>query len=126
MLPFILAGGLSLLLAAADHVGADGAAALTPPATGQTVAARIPADAFPSPEMAEQFAAYLAWTKAQGLSRLVAFEHPDRDRAHLSPNLVGGTRLPTSEMAREFAAYLRWTRDQGLSPYHAFSVSNFD
>jgi hypothetical protein len=127
MLPSILAGGLSLLLAAADQVGADvSAPAPMSAATAQAPVTRIPPAAFPTEEMAEQFAAYLAWTKAQGLSRLVAFEQPAPDRAHLSPNLVGGTRLPTPEMSRQFAAYLRWTREQGLSAYHAFQVSDFD
>lgn len=127
MFPSLVAGGFSLLLAASNQVGADATAvAQTPPAPEATLSQGIPQDAFPTPEMAEQFEAYLAWTKAQGLSRLAAFEEPDANRIHLSPNLSAEPRFPTPEMAEQFADYLRWTREQRLGRFHAFKVSTFD
>lgn len=127
MFPSLVAGGLSVLLAASDQVGADGTAiAQTPPSAGVAVSQGIPENAFPTQEMAAQFEAYLAWTKARGLSRLAAFQEPDADRIHLSPNLAAEPRFPTPEMAEQFAEYLRWTREQDLGRFHAFKVSSFD
>jgi hypothetical protein len=82
-------------------------------------------DAFPSAAMAEQFEAYLAWTKAEGLSRLAVFEALQRD-GQGTPELSAQPLLPTAAMQAEFDAYLAWTQEQGLSPFHAFKVTDFD
>lgn len=127
MFPSLIAGGLSLLLSSVDHAAAENLASaapqVSPPAAARVA---IPHDAFPTPEMAEQFAAYLAWTKAEGLSRLAAFEQLEHGDVHLSPNLMPSAGLPTPEMAEQFEAYLRWTREERLGRFHAFMVSNFD
>lgn len=75
---------------------------------------------FPTQAMATEFAAYLRWTKAEGLSRLAAF------KALADPAYAGGVELPTEQMAEQFRAYLDWTERQGLSRFHAFNVTNFD
>jgi hypothetical protein len=76
--------------------------------------------------MAEQFRAYLTWTKQQGLSRLAVFETLDPRQSHRSPNLSVQQTLPTPEMQAQFEAYLSWTRREGLSPFYAFSMVDFD
>ncbi len=75
---------------------------------------------FPSQAMEEEFAAYLRWTKMQGLSRLVAFE-----------SMIGGGSsaeipLPDRRMEEQFGAYMRWVDEQGLSPFSAFMATDFD
>jgi hypothetical protein len=126
MFPSLVAGGLTLLMASVDPVSAERfVEAQEPPATAAS-AIQVPADAFPSATMAEQFEAYLAWTKAEGLSRLVAFESLPADEIHHSPDLSGQMRLPSAEMAEQFDAYLRWTQEEGLGRFHAFQVSQFD
>ena len=76
--------------------------------------------------MVEQFAAYLAWTKAQGLSRLVVFEDLEQGDGPRPPDQRAEPQLPTAAMRAQFDAYLAWTRAQGLSPFHAFKVTDFD
>jgi hypothetical protein len=73
-------------------------------------------DGFPSQEMANQFNEYLAWTKAQGLSRLVAFE----------PRAGAADVLPNPAMRDTFEEYLKWAVETGRGPYYAFTVRNFD
>jgi hypothetical protein len=127
MYPTILAGGLTLMLAAADDVRAENARVAQPqPSPVAVTRPSVPVEQFQTPEMAEQFAAYLEWAKAQGLSRLVALERLDGDRLHLSPHLSAEPGLPTPEMVEQFDAYLRWTREQGLGRFHAFKVTDFD
>jgi hypothetical protein len=127
MFPSIIAGGFSLLLASAGDVTAHQVAEVQPPPAAVVASSpQIPLDAFPTKEMAEQFAAYLAWTKAQGLSRLAAFESLPAEQVHFSPNLSAQRSLPTPEMAEQFNAYLSWTRSEGLSRFHAFQVSDFN
>jgi hypothetical protein len=133
MFQTLIAGGLGLLLSsagqvAADHVAADVAAehlagAAAPSAVSRAV---IPVDALPTPAMARQFAAYLAWTKREGLSRLAAFERLADPEIHASRDLAVSAGLPTAAMTEQFEAYLRWTREQDLGRFHAFNVSSFD
>jgi hypothetical protein len=136
MLPTVITAGMTLLLLAAGDLAAGRAAdpgQTEPPAAavaeptslspGPTVHAK---DAFPSPAMFEQFAAYLAWTKAQGLSRLAVFESLERGEGPRSSDQPAQPQLPTVAMQAQFDAYLAWTRAQGLSPFHAFKVTDFD
>jgi hypothetical protein len=127
MIPFIVAGALTLLSVSVESIAAEGV--FETQQTGEPDVAAcidIPSDAFPSPEMAEHFAEYLAWTKAEGLSRLVAFERLPADQVHASSYLSIERRLPTPEMAEQFDAYLRWVKEQGHGRFHAFRVSQFD
>jgi hypothetical protein len=71
---------------------------------------------FQTRDMEAQFDAYLAWTKAQGLSRLVAFE----------PRAGAADVLPNAAMRDAFEDYLKWAVGTGRSPYYAFTVKNFD
>ncbi len=75
---------------------------------------------FPSQAMEEEFMSYMRWVKAQGTSRLVAFE--SRIDGDASVNDV----LPSQEMAEQFTAYLRWVDEEGLSPFYAFMASDLD
>jgi hypothetical protein len=72
--------------------------------------------AFPTQAMEDQFLSYLAWTKAQGLSRLVAFE----------PRSGAADALPNEAMRAAFEDYLVWTTRNGTGHFYAFSVTNFD
>jgi len=136
MLPTLMTAGMTLLLLAAGDLAAGRAAdpeqtaprtaAIAEPTSlspGPTIHAK---DAFPSAEMVEQFAAYLAWTKAQGLSRLVVFEGLEQGDGPRPPDQRAEPQLPTAAMRAQFDAYLAWTRAQGLSPFHAFKVTDFD
>ena len=69
---------------------------------------------FPSQAMEDEFAAYLAWTKAQGLNRLSAFE------SVIDEGASSGYRFPTPSMEEQFSAYMRWVEAEGLSPFYAF------
>lgn len=71
---------------------------------------------FPSKEMEDRFNDYLAWTKAQGLSRLVAFE----------PRAGAADVLPDPAMRDVFDDYLKWAVETGHGPYYAFTLRNFD
>ncbi len=68
-------------------------------------------------EMEDQFAAYLQWTKDQGLPRLVAFE------SIIDGGAESGHQLPTPAMAQQFSAYMRWVASEGLSPFYAFMAT---
>ena len=56
--------------------------------------------------MEDQFLTYLAWTKAQGLSRLVAFE----------PRTGAADVLPNEAMRAAFEDYLVWTTRNEYRP----------
>ncbi len=135
--PTLIAGGFGLAMLAAGNLAAtDTGYASAPQAplspTVVDVAELRSLDAgsnpFPSQTMAEQFADYLAWTKAQGLSRLAAFEALMDQADQASSNRITGrtTELPNQQMVEQFEAYLRWTEAQQLSPFYAFKVTNFD
>jgi hypothetical protein len=122
-----MAGGFSLLMFAAGDVAAHDqpvSSALDPvtPVVSVAELRRVESESnpFPTRAMAQQFADYLAWTKAQGLSRLAVFETLSGDR------ISGDVELPSEEMREQFNAYLRWTELRGLSRYYAFNVTNFD
>jgi hypothetical protein len=53
---------------------------------------------FPSQEMEDQFAAYLQWTKDQGLPRFAAFE------SIIDAGSEPGLQFPTPAMAQQFSA----------------------
>jgi len=72
---------------------------------------------FPTQEMEDQFAAYLQWTKDQGLPRLAAFE------SIIDGGAESGYQLPTPAMAQQFSAYMRWVTSEGLSPFYAFMAT---
>ncbi len=71
---------------------------------------------FPTQEMEDQFNAYLAWTKEQGLSRLAAYE----------PRTGAEDVLPNEAMRDAFEGYLRWAVETGRGRFYAFTVKNFD
>lgn len=75
---------------------------------------------FPSQAMEEEFAAYLRWTKDEGISRLVAFE------SLIGAGSTAEVRLSSERMEGQFEAYLRWVEEQDLSPFYAFTASDFD
>jgi hypothetical protein len=125
--PTLMAGGFSLLMFAAGDAAAidqpvSSALDQVTPVVDVADLRRVDpkSNPFPTQAMAQQFADYLAWTKAQGLSRLVVFEALSDDQA------IGAARLPSEEMTKQFEAYLRWTELHGLSRYYAFNVTNFD
>jgi hypothetical protein len=89
------------------------------------VTPHIPADVFPTAAMAEQFSAYLAWTKSRGLSRLAAFERLEQQVPGPMAD-DSATGLLSPEMSEQFAAYLRWTEEQGLGRFYAFKSVDFD
>lgn len=133
----LVAGGFGLAMLAASNLAATetgySSAPLTPlsPAVVDVAELRsldAGSNPFPSQAMAEQFADYLAWTKAQGLSRLAAFEAlmDQADQATSSARSGRPAELPNQQMAEQFEAYLRWTEEQRLSPFYAFKVTNFD
>jgi len=72
---------------------------------------------FPTQEMEDQFAAYLQWTKDQGLPRLAAFE------SIIDGGAESGYQFPTPSMAQQFSAYMRWVASEGLSPFYAFMAT---
>jgi hypothetical protein len=125
--PTLVAGGFSLLMTSASNVAAEQVALAEADQPTVSVTEHVVSEqVFPSDEMAEQFAAYLAWTKEQGLSRLVAFETLRPEQIHLSPNLSAQRPLPTPEMAEQFHAYLKWTREKNLGRFYAFQANDFD
>jgi hypothetical protein len=114
--PTLIAGAIILGLFAAGPRAAE-----TPIAAGNDLEPAINGQVshrgiFPSQEMEDQFSAYLAWTKAQGLSRLVAYE----------PRPGVEDVLPNEGMRQAFEDYLQWAvrTDRGL--YYAFTTRNFD
>ena len=71
---------------------------------------------FPTREIEDQFNDYLAWTKAQGLSRLVAYE----------PRAGAEDVLPNEGMRQAFEDYLKWAVETDRGLYYAFTTRNFD
>jgi predicted YcjX-like family ATPase len=127
LFPTLVAGGFSFLMAVASDVAAEQIALAEADQAVPSVTQPAGVDrALPSVEMAEQFDAYLAWTKEQGLSRLAAFETLSPEQIHRSPNLSGQFPLPTAVMTEQFNAYLQWTREQNLGRFYAFQTRDFD
>jgi hypothetical protein len=85
---------------------------LEPAINGQVSASGL----FPTQEMEDQFNDYLAWTKAQGLSRLVAYE----------PRGGAEDVLPNEGMRQAFEDYLQWAVETDRGIYYAFTTRNFD
>jgi hypothetical protein len=110
----LIAGAIALTLFAAGPHAAEifAPAAVEPTANGEVSAS----GAFPTQAMEDQFLTYLAWTKVQGLSRLVAFE----------PRTGAADILPSAAMRAAFEDYLMWTTRNGTGHFYAFSVTNFD
>ncbi|HSQ07831.1 MAG TPA: hypothetical protein VLM84_09095 [Chromatiaceae bacterium] len=110
----LIVGAIALTLFAAGPRAAEIFApkGSTPVATNEVSAS----GAFPTQAMEDQFLAYLAWTKAQGLSRLVAFE----------PRTGAADVLPNEAMRAAFEDYLVWTTRNETGNFYAFSVTNFD
>jgi hypothetical protein len=117
MLKSILTGAaVALTLLAAGPRAAETAAAATDQlhfAGNGQVSASGP---FPNQEMEDQFAAYLAWTKVEGLSRLVAYE----------PRTTADEILPNAAMRDAFEDYLKWAVATGRGRFYAFNTRNFD
>lgn len=128
MFPTLIAGGFSVLMMSAGHALANNAdqpaSELEAPTT--LFAPEIAPDTFPTDAMAEQFRAYLAWTKARGLSRLAAFEQLHRAGVDATPEQAMAAQLPSREMAEQFAAYLKWTQERELGKFYAFKAVDFD
>ncbi len=131
--PTLIAGGFSLALLAAGNLAATETGYLPAPSlptsTSVVTATELrriddASNPFPTKVMAEQFADYLAWTKAQGLSRLAVFEAlRDTEKGEFATEVLP---FPSEQMAEQFEAYMRWTEEQQISPFYAFKVTNFD
>ena len=110
----LIVGALALTLFSA---GPRSAEIYTPAGLDAATNSEVSASgAFPTQAMEDQFLSYLAWTKAQGLSRLVAFE----------PRTGAADVLPNEAMRATFEDYLVWTTRKGTGHFYAFSVTNFD
>ncbi len=129
----LIAGGFSLALLAAGNLAATETGYLSaeplPTASSVVTSAELrqvdaASNPFPTKEMATQFADYLAWTKAKGLSRLAAFEALREIEQGKAASEV--LPFPSQQMAEQFETYLRWTEEQKVSPFYAFKVTNFD
>ncbi len=110
----LIVGAVALALFAAEPQADQ-----TSVSTTETMVAMVSPEVtgeFPTAEMEAQFNAYLAWTKTQGLSRLVAYE----------PRTGAADVLPNADMRDAFEDYLTWAVKSGRSPYHAFTVKSFD
>jgi hypothetical protein len=119
-----IAGGLALLLintspqaAALDETNPRN---LEPAQNGEVSATGL----FPTQAMEDAFHDYLAWTKAEGLSRLAAFEAVDRDFPEGEGSMSG--RFPNQEMEEQFKEYLAWTTEGKTNLFYAFRVVDFD
>jgi hypothetical protein len=105
--------------------------------TGPATSAELPAEAkldlepaingavsanglFPTQPMEREFAAYLDWTKDQGLSRLAAFE------TRVDGHACASGPVANARMKEQFADYMRWVDDREVSPFYAFMVTDFD
>jgi len=112
----LIVGAIALTLFATGPRAAAPAGAnpneLEPAINGQVSASGL----FPSQEIEDQFNAYLAWTKAQGLSRLVAYE----------PRTGAEEVLPNQAMRQAFEDYLKWAVESDRGIYYAFTTRNFD
>jgi hypothetical protein len=105
---------LTLLVIGPRAAEAAGSSAntLEPAINGQVSASGL----FPTQEIEDQFNDYLAWTKAAGLSRLVAYE----------PRAGGEDVLPDQRMRQAFEDYLTWAVETDRGLYYAFTTRNFD
>jgi len=114
--PTLIAGAIALSLFALGPRAAEnatrGANDLEPAINGQVSRSGT----FPTQEMEDQFDAYLAWTKAQGLSRLAAYE----------PRTSAQDVLPTPAMRDAFEDYLQWAVRSDRGIYYAFRSRSFD
>ena len=110
----LIVGAIALTLFVAGPRAAEiiAPAGLEPAANSEVSAS----GAFPTQAMEDQFLTYLAWTKAQGLSRLVAFE----------PRTGAADVLPNEAMRAAFEDYLMWTTRNEMGRFYAISVTNFD
>jgi hypothetical protein len=82
---------------------------------------------FPTQPMEDAFVAYLDWTKAEGLSRLTAFESNEANLARaLSGEASASGRFPSQAMEDQFKDYLAWTDDTDAGLFYAFRVTDFD
>lgn len=114
--PTLIAGAIALSLFALGPRAADNtlpAGSDLEPAINGQVSQR---GTFPSQEMEAQFDAYLAWTKAHGLSRLVAYE----------PRSGAEDVLPTPAMRDAYEDYLKWAVETDRGIYYAFRSRSFD
>jgi hypothetical protein len=110
----LIAGAIALTLFAA---GPKAAEIFTPAVLESAAQGDVSSSgAFPTQAMEDQFLTYLAWTKAQGLSRLVAFE----------PRTGAADVLPNEAMRAAFEDYLMWTARNETGRFYAFTVTNFD
>ena len=119
-----IAGGFAFLLASATTQAAalDDASArqLEPALNGEVSATGL----FPSQEMEDAFNEYLVWTRAQGLSRLAAFEPVVRDFPEGQGSLSG--RFPNQAMEDQFKEYLAWTGEGHSALFYAFRAVEFN
>lgn len=110
----LIVGVIALTLFAA---GPRAAEIITPAGLEASANSEVSASgAFPTQAMEDQFLTYLAWTKTQGLSRLVAFE----------PRTGAADVLPNEAMRAAFEDYLVWTTRNETGHFYAFTVTNFD
>jgi hypothetical protein len=112
----LITGAVALALFAIGPQAAEDAGSSADQAVLATDSPISAVDGFPSKEMELRFNDYLAWTKAQGLSRLVAFE----------PRAGAADVLPNPAMRDVFEDYLKWAVEIGHGPYYAFTLRNFD
>ncbi len=114
--PTLIAAAIALSLFAIGPRAAETAIGtadhLEPAINGQVSASGL----FPTQEIEDQFNDYLAWTKARGLSRLVAYE----------PRAGAEDVLPNEGMRQAFEDYLTWAVETDRGLYYAFTTRNFD
>jgi hypothetical protein len=112
----LIVGAIALTLMAsgprAAEIAVSNANELEPAVNGQVSASGL----FPTQEIEDQFNAYLTWTKAQGLSRLVAYE----------PRTGAEDVLPNAGMRQAFEDYLKWAVEGERGRFYAFTTRNFD
>jgi hypothetical protein len=77
--------------------------------------------------MEDAFVAYLDWTKAEGLSRLTAFESNEANLARAMSGEASASRcLPSKAMEDRFRDYLVWADDTDAGLFYAFRVTDFN
>jgi hypothetical protein len=122
----LIAGSLALLMLNLSPASSEPnrvAVNLEPALSGSVSASGL----FPTQEMEDAFAAYLEWTKSEGLSRLTAFEITEETlaRAAAGEGSLSG-RFPTQAMEDQFKAYLAWVDETDVGLFYAFRTTNFD
>ena len=122
----LIAGSLALLMFNTNPASSEPnrlAVDLEPALDGAVSASGL----FPNQEMEDAFEAYLEWTKAEGLSRLTAFETTGETpaRAAAGKGSLSG-RFPTQAMEDQFKAYLVWVDETDTGLFYAFRATNFD